>query len=203
MKKLLTIIALTLTGLLLVACEDKKPLEPILPEDSTPLVPLEPSTPIEKPEEPGNELPVEEGEFKLYGADFEKGVFQTATINTSNMTEITITIIAESIYDVPVNLNNFKVDGESVSYDGVSGTSYLVDHDFTIGALSAKGRMINTHKFNDLQDLRLHTLHATHGTEHYITVNVADADSFAFDFGVTTKAFDFIKNIKINFNYTK
>lgn len=197
MKKLFALLLTFFAVFGLVSCASGK-------DDDTnldPNPPIEqPETP-EEPETPGDELPLEEGEFKLYGADFERGVFQTATINTSNMTEITITIIAESIYDVPVNINNFKVDGESVSYEGVSGTSYLLDHDFTIGALNAKGRMINTHKNNELQDLRLHTLHATHGTEHYITVNVADVDSFAFDFGVTTGAFAYIQNIKVDFTY--
>lgn len=197
MKKLFALLLTFFAVFGLVSCASGK-------DDDTnldPNPPIEqPETP-EEPETPGDELPLEEGEFKLYGADFERGVFQTATINTSNMTEITITIIAESIYDVPVNINNFKVDGESVSYEGVSGTSYLLDHDFTIGALNAKGRMINTHKNNELQDLRLHTLHATHGTEHYITVNVADVDSFAFDFAVTTGAFAYIQNIKVDFTY--
>ena len=105
-------------------------------------------------------------------------------------------------------LTNFKIDGELVEFSGLTDNKYKVNFGFKIGQLDAVGTLINTIKFKDTLSLRLHTVPTTstpegHDGKHFIKVDVSDVDSFAFDFGVTTGAFAYIQNIRVDFTFKK
>ena len=167
MKKLLTIIALTLTALLLVACEDKKPLTPIIPDEPTE-EPIE-ETPIE--ETPNEETPIEETPNEdgvedkedeiedrvinyISGDKFDKEYFtiDVAGYNTLELTDLTLLQSANSY----INVTDVKVDDklEDLTVLGAtSGTSYLDEN--TAGNLHMTNYKVIIDTYNPLGALRL------------------------------------------------
>ena len=195
-------------GFTLVACEveEAKPTPEDVIEDVIPEEDKEPEI-DEEDEEPEID---EEDEDAVYEdiiivdeSNLTQGEFKTVTLDVKGYSQIKITIVGESAFDIPVNMNNFKVDGEEVEYEGVTGTSYLLDHDFKIGSLEAKGRLINTHKHEEVTDFRLHTWHKTHGTDHYLEIDVENISEFEFQYKVTTGAYTYIDSLNIEMTAIK
>lgn len=117
-------------------------------------------------------------------------------------------IIGETIFegkdsDIPINFRNFKVDGEIVEYTGISGISVVTATEFKIGNLNAIANSVNTHKFDEFTNIRLHAWHKDHGRNHSIIIDVTDVDSFSFDFAATTGAVASLENIRVDFTFKK
>lgn len=191
MKRIILVILVLVMSFTIVACETGRK-----PEEDIPLTPLVPSTPKEEEEE--EEIPeTPEDTVTLYESSGEKGVWKTITLDTENYNTMKITIKGESTYDIPVNINRFKINGTAVEYMEVTGTSYLLEHEFKIGDFKAIGNLINTHKFEDVVVLRLHTFHKDHGTDGYITIDLEEINSLEFSFTVTTNAFAYLDGLQI------
>lgn len=198
MKRIILALLVLVMSFTLVACKtDNKPEEEI---QETPLVPETPKeeetteTPEEEEEEATETL---EDTVTLYESSGEKGIWKTITIDTENYNKMKITIKGESAFDIPVNINRFKINGTAVEYMEVTGTRYLLDHVFKIGDFKAIGNLINTHKFEDVVALRLHTFHKDHGTDGYIIINLEEVNSVEFSFTVTTDAFAYLDGLQI------
>lgn len=200
MKKITGIFLAIVLAVTLIACADKKevPLTPL--EPGIPVEPITPEEPVEDEIEDEVEDEIEDDEKDdLIFVEFtqDKGVFEKFDLDVTKAHTIVIRIKGESQYDIPVNFRNFRGDSDNLEVEGVEGTSYLVDHEFKIGSLDAEGRLINTHKHEGVTDIRLHTMHKTHGTVHHIGIDVSSLESFGFDFTVTTAAFAFIDGLEI------
>lgn len=184
MKKVFSLLVIMLLSLALWACSPKVDI-PV--EDDIPLIPLEPSIPNEDEEEVDYLLILDDS------GDLVRNEFKGVTLDVSKFNEVKITIIRESNYDIPVNFNNFKVDGESVDYTGVEGTSYVQDHDFKIGSLNAIAHLVNTHG----EDLRLHTVHHTLTNPHSIIIDVSGINELYLEYRVTTEAVKYIDALSL------
>lgn len=193
MIKKLAVLGLVLLGAFtIVAC---KPKINVPEDEQVPSAPVVPDVPKEdevkepiKPTETFNEMftLTRDNEYNLH-------------FDVSDLDEISISILGESAYDIPVNFRNWKIDGEDVEMTGVTGTSYLVNHSFKIGNIDAVGSLINTHG----EDLRLHTTHHTLTDKGVIRISVKNIKTLNFDIVVTTNAAAYITGLEFGIVTTK
>lgn len=184
MKKLFTLLFAATALLGLVGCSPKKVEEP---EDTTPPI----------VEEPKEETPKEDEKLEthsiLFDNPIEKDTWVTVELDVKGFKTIQITIVEETPYDVPVNIDNFQFDGVPVEFSGVSGTSYLSNHEFKIGDRDAVGDLINIHQGN----LRLHTTHSNEKKPHGIAIDVRGLETVTFQYKITTNAYSYINALKV------
>lgn len=177
-KKLFGVLLVLGLGFTLVACNNDK-----------------------KPEVQDKEDEIVDVEVKtlIFDKEISKDTWETVSLDVKDYDEVVITIKDKSNYDLPLNIDNFKVDGEEVEYKGLSGSSYLHDHEFTIGDLKAIGHNVNTHQGN----IRLHTTQSNKRVEHYIKIDVSDINTLEFQYKVTTNAFSYLEAVVVELNKVK
>lgn len=112
MKKLITLLILVLTGFILVGCKDTTD------DGSIDLIPLEPSTPIETEDEPGEEV---QTFFELDTELREQNKSYILDLgDVSGFSFLTITLVSTGTYDDPLTLETITINGSEVNL-GIPG----------------------------------------------------------------------------------
>ena len=195
MKKLLSLLSITLLGLLLVGCVDKKPSTPVEEEPSIPLTPLEPSTPIEKPEEPETPSTPEEEEKDVETIDIKEEMLEHAveysfTIDVTNFTNFLLEADSTysngtAVYFTEINIDGLLLDIRNNEDFLSSSSKNMID-----GTLDVDGVAITVSRLYKSTpagfDDKYFALKGTNSDKSFISFDVTNAKEVSFTLMAST-----------------